>query len=753
MLSSARMITGDRHGSAPLLRGEFTLDPGHGEVASATLFATALGICELSVNGTPASADLLTPGWSSYEWRLRYARWDVTSLIAERTVIGMLLGNGWYAGHLGFSGGTGLYGPEPAGMAELRIAFADGHEQVVETDSTWRCGPSPVLAADLYDGETIDARRRDRAWTLPGADLTGWCGVRALDFDHRRLTPYVGPPVHRQEEIAPVTVWTSPAGRTLIDFGQNFVGWVRLAVRGEPGRRITVRHAEVLEHGELGVRPLRRAKATDTFVLSGGDDVFEPTLTFHGFRYAEVTGWPGTPEELAASIGAVVIGSTLRRIGTFECSDPLLNRLHSNIVWGMRGNFVDVPTDCPQRDERLGWTGDLAAFVETAAYLYDVDAFLGDWLADLAAEQEHAGGRIPLVVPDCLKYEEATELLDDHGEAVPLMALWNDAAAWVPWSLYRAYGDRAVLERRYGSIAAYARRIRSALSDRGLLEGGRQLGDWLDPTAPPDRPDQATADPDVVATACVARSARIAAEAAQLLGRDADAAEFGELADRIREAFREHYVSGGRIRSDAPTVYSLAIAFDLLDPQERVAAGERLAALVADAGFTIATGFAGTPFISRALSDTGHLDVAYRLLLQTECPSWLYPVTMGATTMWERWDSMLPDGTINPGEMTSFNHYAFGAVGAWLHEVVAGISPLEAGYSRILIAPRPGGGLTWAEATLETPHGRAGVRWEVHGDELIVTADIPEGASGVVRLPGASEQSVPAGHHEFRTIN
>ncbi|WP_183501204.1 family 78 glycoside hydrolase catalytic domain [Microbacterium invictum] len=736
--------------TAPLLRRVFALDSGHGEVTSAELLATALGVCEVTINGKPASPDLLTPGWSSYEWRLRYAQWNVTDLLEQENVIGILVGNGWHTGHLGFAGGKALYGPERAALAELHITFDDGHVQIIATDQSWASGPSDVLADDLYNGESIDARRRDLTWTSPGTLPSGWSGTRAIPFDRSRLTPYVGPPVRRQEERAPVSIWTSPTGATLADFGQNLVGWIRLSLRGRAGDTITIRHAEVLEDNELGVRPLRTARATDEYTLSGELDVFEPTFTFHGFRYAEVTGWTGTLDELSAALTAVVIGSQLDRIGTFACSDPLLNQLHSNVVWSMRGNFVDVPTDCPQRDERLGWTGDLSAFVDTASFLYDVESFLSDWLLDLSAEQSHANGDVALVVPDVLKIQ-MKDLGSEAPALAPVMALWSDAACWVPWSLWEAYGDITILEQQYDSMAAYVRRVSAVLSDRDLLEAGLQLADWLDPTAPPDAPFEAKADPKVVATACVYRSATIAAKTSVLLQRDDDAAEFLELAARLRTAFNAHFVDGGRVLSDAPAVYALAIAFDLLDEDADRVAGERLAELVAESGYTITTGFAGTPFISGALTKTGHLDAAYRLLLQTENPSWLYPVTMGATTIWERWDSMLPDGTINPGEMTSFNHYAFGSIATWMHRTVAGLAPLEPGYSRILIAPQPGGGLTWASAALETPHGRTSVRWEINGDSLTVEAEVPKGSSAVVRLPNSDELHVGGGMHVFHS--
>jgi alpha-L-rhamnosidase len=612
----------------------------------------------------------------------------------------------------------------------------------VATDETWHAGPSATLANDLYDGQAIDARLAGDAWMRPGPAPAGWGGVEALEFDTGRLTPYIGPPVVRHEAVAPVKIWSSPSGRTLADFGQNLVGWLRFTVQGEAGTEITIRHAEVLEHGELGVRPLRTALATDRFILSGGEDHFEPTKTFHGFRYAEITGWPGaiTP----GALEAVVVHSDLRHTGRFACSDPMLNQLHENVTWGMRGNFLDVPTDCPQRDERLGWTGDLAVFAPSAAYLYDVGAFLRDWLRDLAAEQQARDGLVPLVVPDILKYVTGPSAFPDPEST----AIWSDAAVWVPWALWRAYGDRSVLEDQYDSMAAHARRVESLLSASGLWDAGLQLGDWLDPQAPPAEPFKAKADPHVVATACCYRTACTVADTAELLGRASDARHFRRLGGRVRAAFNEHYVEpDGTVRSDCATVYALAIEFGLLDEAMTARAGDRLSALVTENGYRISTGFAGTPYVTDALTRTGHLDDAYRLLLERGCPSWLYPVTMGATTIWERWDSMLPDGAINPGEMTSFNHYALGAVADWMHRTIGGIAPLEPGYAKVLIAPQPGGGLTWATASLETARGLVDVHWRQAGDELTVEAAVPDGAAGVLRLPGQPDRELAPGRH------
>nr|WP_231747295.1 alpha-L-rhamnosidase [Auraticoccus cholistanensis] len=727
------------------MRRVVRLDEGHGAPARATLRLSALGIVEAWLGGRPVSPDLFTPGWTSYEWRLRYAEHDVTSLLTQpETVLALALGNGWYRGRIGWGEGARVYGEELAALAELRVEYDDGHVQVVGTDGSWRSGASDTTANSLYDGQDVDARRRQPGWTEPGFDDSGWQGVHEVDFELSRLEPYVGPPVRRITELVPQEIWTSPQGRVLVDFGQNLVGWVRVRVQGEAGTTVTLRHAEVLEHGELGTRPLRSAKATDRFTLSGGVDVFEPTLTFHGFRYVEVDGWPGGVDAIDAdALTAVAVSSDLRRIGSFSCSDELVNRLHENAVWGMRGNFLDVPTDCPQRDERLGWTGDIAAFVPTAVRLADAQGFLRDWLRDLALEQSHQDGVVPYVVPDAIKRMASPP----DRQPVDTTAVWSDAAVWVPWAVWQAYGDPTVLAEAFDSMTSHVRRVRSKLSPNGVWDTGFQFGDWLDPDADPDHPADAKADRGVVATACAYRSARLTAAAAAVLGREQEQAEMTELADRLRAAFHEVYVSDRQILSDCTTVYSLALVFDLLDVEQEVWAGERLAELVAESGFRISTGFAGTPFIADALTRTGHVDEAYRLLLQRECPSWLYPVTMGATTIWERWDSMLPDGSINPGEMTSFNHYALGAVTDWLHRVVGGLSALEPGYSRILVAPTPGPGLDWAESVLETPHGRARVRWERSGGGLRVEATVPPGTSALARVPGLAETELTPGEH------
>jgi alpha-L-rhamnosidase len=436
----------------------------------------------------------------------------------------------------------------------------------------------------------------------------------------------------------------------------------------------------------------------------------------------------------------------MTRTGWFSSSDDMLDRLHENVVWGMRGNFLSIPTDCPQRDERLGWTGDIQVFAPTASFLYDCNGFLASWLRDLAHEQARHDGDVPLVVPAALP---------SFG-SLGAVAAWGDAATVVPSVLHERFGDRGVVEAQYASMRDWVDLVLSQAGDSGLWAGTMQLGDWLDPAAPPDKPAQAKVDGDIVATAYLARSLQLVADAASLLGSETDAATYAALAERSRAAFVAEYVTpAGRMMSDAPTAYALALEFGLVrDSSLRRALADRLAAVVREGGYRIATGFVGTPLVADALTTGGHLPAAERLLLQTERPSWLYPVTMGATTIWERWDSLLPDGTVNPGEMTSFNHYALGAVADWLHRTVAGLAPDEPGYRRIRIAPRPLSALDHAEARHLTPYGPASVAWSREGDDIVVTAVVPPNTTAVVDLPGFSASAdvleVGSGTHEWR---
>ena len=724
---------------APLLRREFDVRAG---VQMARLHITSLGVYEARLNGTVVGDHVMAPGWTSYKNRLRYQTFDVTDILQEgRNALGAMLGDGWFRGRLSFAGGRrNIYGDRLALLAQLEITYADGTLARVVTDETWRAVTGPILCSDIYDGETYDARLERRGWAEPNFDDGNWTPVRPVDWDLATLVPPLGPPVRRIEEVAPVTMITSPSGRTILDFGQNLVGKLRLRVQGAAGQTITLRHAEVLENGELGTRPLRTAKATDRYILRGdGIETWEPRFTFHGFRYAEVENWPG--ELNLDDIRAVICHSDLERTGWFECSDPLLNRLHENVVWSMRGNFFDIPTDCPQRDERLGWTGDIQVFSPVAAFLYDSYGFLASWLQDLAAEQREMGGIVPAVVPNTL-----------NG---PLQgaAAWGDAAVIVPWVLYKHFGDREILACQFESMRAWVDWIASVAGEAWLWDQGFQYGDWLDPVAPPDRPGDARTNRYLVATAYFARSSELVGRAAGVLGLAEEESHYLSLANQIRQAFAREYVTpAGGLLSDSQTAYALAIEFGLLpNPKQRQHAAKRLKELVRENGYRIGTGFAGTPLICDALCSDGSYAAAYRLLLQRECPSWLYPVTMGATTVWERWDSMLPDGSINPGEMTSFNHYALGAVADWLHRVVGGVTPAEPGYRRIVMQPRPGGRIQHASARHLTPYGMAECAWVIQDEQIEVKILVPANTTAIVNLPGTDKEpiEVGAGTHQW----
>ncbi|MEV6288548.1 family 78 glycoside hydrolase catalytic domain [Kribbella sp. NPDC051770] len=727
---SARFVTPREIGApdspAPIVTGDFELPEG---IVSARLYATAHGTYVPTLNGSRVGDHELAPGWTAYQFRLRYQTYDVTDLVRPgANQLEFLLGNGWYRGRLGFKNQRAVYGDRLAVLAQLEVTTSSGETLVIGSDGSWRARESAITADDLYDGQSTDLRR------TPGPSTP----VDVVDADLGLLVAPDGPPVRITDVLPAVEVSTSPAGKTLVDFGQNVVGRVRLKVRGgAAGDEVVLRHAEVLENGELGVRPLRTAKAIDTYVLAGPDEVtLESELTFHGFRYAEVTG---VADLVAEDIEAVVVGSDLTRTGWFASSNETLDRFHENVVWGMRGNFLDVPTDCPQRDERLGWTGDIQVFSPSASFLFDSAGFLTNWLADLAAEQ-HEDGSVPYVIPDVLR---------DPG---PATAAWGDAATIVPWVVYERTGDAALLARQLPSMRAWVDRMADLAGDNLLWTGGFQFGDWLDPTAPPDNAFAAKADADVIATAHLARSAEVVARAADVVGETDIASRYGELAARVRQAFAAEYTTeGGRVLSDATTTYALALQWALLPTTEqRQGAAARLADLVRTSGFRISTGFVGTPLMADALADTGHPDLAYRLLLQTGCPSWLYAVTMGATTVWERWDSMLPDGSINPGQMTSFNHYALGAVADWMHRRVAGLAPGDPGYRTIVVDPLPTERLAKASAKHLTPYGEAAVSWTRADGQLTLAVTVPVGSTATVHVPGAtSPETVGHGNHEW----
>ena len=732
----------ERQSPSPLLRHEFDL---HTEVDRARLYVTSLGVHRVSINGQSVTDELLNPGWSSYHRRLLAATYDVTALLASgRNVVSGALGDGWYRGRLGWDptgGDRARYGSDLGLIAQLEIELSDGSSKRVVTDHEWLASTGEIRSADLYDGSTIDFEARQPGWDQVGFDPVGWVPAAVIPFEGSLIRPRTAPPV-QEVETRPVTILSQSAGKTSLDGGQNLAGFVRLRVKGQSGDQVTVRHAEVLEQdGSLHTRSLRSAKATDVYVLADGEEVgLEPIFTFHGFRYAEVE----TNAELISS-EIVAISSDLVRRGSFECSEPALNKLHENVVWSQRGNFVSVPTDCPQRDERLGWTGDAQAFAPTACTLFESQQFWASWLEDLALDQDDVLG-VPSVVPDVVL----------GGEARFGRAGWADGATFVPWAVYESYGDAEILRRQFDSMRRWVDSLVNRRDDDGFLAPSFQFGDWLDPDAPSDRPWEAKADSTFLANAFFSRSARLTGEAADLLGDPPSGSRYRLLADEVAEAtwarWQDHII-------ETQTGCAVALTFDIVPEAERQRIEDALAHLVRQSEGRVATGFLGTPLVLHALADGDRFDEAYQMLLRRHHPSWLYQIEMGATTVWERWDAIRPDGSIHPGDMASppgmedeegagghmlsFNHYAYGAVVDWIYRHLAGISPDRArpGYRHVLFAPRPPVGIDWARASVNGPLGPTSIDWRIDtSGNLSVDIVLPFGASGTFIAP-ASERS------------
>ncbi|KAJ4315922.1 hypothetical protein N0V84_008129 [Fusarium piperis] len=707
-----------------LYRKEFHLS---GEVEQARLYITAQGVYEAEVNGQRVGDYFLAPGWTAYDNRLQYQTYDLTTaLVKGSNCIGVRLAEGWFSGRIGFEGGhRNIWGPHTALLAQLEILYTDGHSETIVSDGSWTVTKGPIKLAEIYDGEKYDARDEITSWSTPAMDKgpSKWESVLVMEDLplEIELTAGYGEPIRRVEVIKPIEKIITPSGKTILDFGQNLVGYLRLrSIKGPRGHKITLRHAEVLETGELGTRPLRICKATDEYTLKGDEngETYEPRFTFHGFRYAEIDGWLGELD--LASVEAVICHTDMKPVGEFECSEPLLNQLYKNVVWGMRGNFLSVPTDCPQRDERLGWSGDLALFAPTATLLYDCFGMLKNWLIDLEHDQNVLGGVPPMET-----------------------------------------GDESLLAQQYKSMTTWMK----VLPRKDNLWDPKpfQLGDWLDPAAPPDAPWKGATDAKMVANMFLIQSLDLMVKISAILGYHDESAKFQTESEAARGAFQDEYVTrNGRLVSDSQAAYALAICLNVLSPTQKKHAADRLAWLVRKNNFKIGTGFAGTPYLCEALASTGHFQVAYAALLEKGCPSWLYPVTMGATTMWERWDSMLPDGSINPGEMTSFNHYAFGAIAKFLYERLAGLQRLEPGWKRCRIAPGIGAEFTSASASHITPHGKISCSWETcpvqelyQSETIKIRVTVPPNITAEVIIPGKNGERIEvvgAGEWEFESV-
>lgn len=686
-----------------------------GEIVRATLYATALGLYRFFINGTRVGEDYFAPGWTDYRERLYYRTYDVTHLVRStgRNAVGAWLANGWYAGHVGLKGPE-LYGTKPRLLAQIEVEYADGTRECIPTNETWHAAHGEIRGADLLMGETRDKRAALWGWDSPEYDDSQWdnAQVDTPEIVPKRIEAYPGAPVKHFETLPARSMTEPKPGVYVYDLGQNMVGWVRLQVTGNRGQRIQVRHAEMLQDdGTIYTDALRSAQATDTYILAGdGVEVLEPAFTFHGFRFVEIRGiHQPLPNE---TVQGIVLNSDVPITAAFETSNPLLNQLAHNIVWGLKGNYLEIPTDCPQRDERLGWTGDAQFFMPTALYTADIGAFYTKWLVDLIQDGQLEDGSFPHVAPD----------VKLGGGAVA----WGDAAIICPWLFYQFYGDTRVIERHFNAMIKGMDFLER--TSKNYIRNQLGFGDWLNLGG--------GAKDEVICTAYYAYLAQIMAQMAAVIGRSDEAERFALLHQNIKNAFISAFVDEeGRIQESSQTGYALAFAFDLIPDSLQEKAAAHFVNEIARFDWHLATGFIGTPRLLPALGKAGRDDVAYRLLLNTTYPSWLFQVTLGATTMWERWNGWTPDKGFENPDMNSFNHYAFGAVGEWMYSHIVGIRPETPGCSVIRVEPMPGGDLSFAKMTYQSIRGPVSSAWRLDKEKMELNVSIPGNTTAKVKIP------------------
>lgn len=716
---------------APYLRKEFAVTK---PIARATVYATALGLYELSLNGSRIGADHLTPGWTSYTKRVQYQTYDVTAQLSPgKNALGAILGDGWFAGNMSYTGRRQVYGGLPRLRVQLEITYSDGTRDVLGTDGSWRATTGAIRYADIFQGYAYDARLEQPGWNRAGFDDGAWqpvvTGLRSTAKSDLPPLPQLHieastiEPVRTTEVLAARTVTAAEPGVQVVDFGQNMVGWARLHVRGSAGQKIVVRHGEMLNaNGTVYTSNLRGAAATDTYWLKGGGaEVLEPRFTFHGFRYLEIRGL--SAPIAATDVQGIVVQSALDRTGDFSCSHPGLNQLFANTIWGQRGNYLETPTDCPQRDERLGWTGDTQFFVRTGAYNFDVANFISRWLVTLSTDEQGEDGSFPDVAPS----------FDRGARAV---TAWGDAAITCAHTVWQIYGDTRVIERHFDEFARYLGWMQSRAKNGIIRVGG--YGDWLNKGG--------GAKTEVIDTAYYAHLAGMMSEMARAIGRNIAADYYAEQQRTLTTAWqREFLLPDGRIRDSSQTGYALAFTMNLLPAPAKAAAAQQFVQEIAKFDWHLATGFIGTPRLLPALHLAGRDDVAYRILLQETYPSWLFPVKHGATTIWERWDGWTPESGFQDIGMNSFNHYAFGSVAEYLYRFVGGIETDGPGFRHILIAPQPGRGLTHAHTSFEAPTGRIVSDWALKDGRIVLQVTVPPNTTARIRVPATEPHAVTEG--------
>ena len=747
MLSNANWITApvDMGVAACTFKNAVKL---HGEVAKATLFASAMGVYYVTVDGGRVGDAVLAPGFTSYKNRVLYQTYDVTDNISDGCALEISVGQGWAVGRIGYKNLNHFFFDVTAAIARLEIEYTDGKVENLYTGTDWQVFTHPVSSTEIYHGETNDATHTP---TLLG-------NAKTVDISYP-LVPQDGEWIREHERLAAVEVIKTPKGETVIDFGQNMTGYVEIHAHGKRGERIKIHHAEVLDQdGNFYTANLRAARNENVYILSGEDEYFKPLFTFQGFRYIRLTEYPDyevCPEDFTA----IAVYSDMKRTGRFVCGNDKVNQLYHNIIWGQRSNFLDIPTDCPQRDERLGWTGDAQVFSRTATINYNTKKFFTKWLRDVSAEQED-NGAVWGIVPQCL----------GAGAVTRISAAWGDVATTIPWELYLAYGDKELLRSHLPMMKKWVEYMHSTGPSEYLWLTGYHYGDWLAMDAGEDSYVGATSC-DLIASAFFAHSTSLVIKAGRALGEDVS--EYEELYKNVRAAFREYFMENGMPKEDLPrteislegktsvvdrlhkgmtqTAITLILHFGLCDDSERAALTEKLVSLIKENGGKMSTGFVGTPYILHALTENGRNDVAYELLMKEENPSWLYSVCHGATTMWEHWNSIKEDGSFWSVSMNSFNHYAYGAVFDWIFGAAVGIKPDEAhvGYRHVNIAPHPSKELGFADASIETEYGKVRVHWYYKGDKVYYEISIPEGATATLTLPCGKVAELGAGEHLF----
>ena len=723
---------------SPVFRKEFSTSK---KIVSAVAYITSHGMYEAQINGQRVGDAYLTPGWTSYKKRIQYQTYDVTSLLKNgKNAVGVTLGSGWYRGIIGFENNINFYGKDIALLFQMNITYSDGSVENILSDGSWKSSTGPIRYSEIYNGEIYDARMENNGWASTGYDDGKWSEAKLENYSKEVLTATYNEPVRKHETFAPVKIFKTPAGEQVIDFGQNLVGWVILKVNGASGDSIKLYHAEVLDKkGNFYTDNLRAARAQNTYILKGGAmETFEPHFTWQGFRYAKIEGLKG--ELKPEMVQAVTLYSDMKPTGTFTSSNPLINQLQKNIQWGQKGNFLDVPTDCPQRDERLGWTGDAQAFSRTASFNMNVNNFFAKWLRDLEADQ--VNGSVPFVIPNVLNVSTSS-------------AGWADVATIAPWNMYLAYGDRRILENQYNSMKNYVEMIRRSSKDN-LWNTGFHFGDWLFYRPDDDNDGRAAVtDKYLIAQCFYANSTQLLINAANVLGKQEDVKEYQALLQKIKDAFLREYVTpSGRLVSSTQTAYVLALQFDMLPESQRAQAAQRLADNVKSYNNHLTTGFLGTPYLCHVLTRFGYSELAYTLLLQPTYPSWLYPVKMGATTIWERWDGIKPDSSFQVPSMNSYNHYAYGAIGDWMYRTVAGLDTYEdgVGYKHIRIKPVIGGDFSSVAASLDTYYGKAAVSWKLDGGSFQMDVEVPANSRATVFIPAKSADSIKEGTEKLTAV-